>query len=301
MVIGLVKLAPNVGMRLTIEIMGKHLISVGAVLHNVVTLGAVCARHKLLIVMCLGLTERLPSLAPASVKDLTVANEKLRDNALLLILISKANAHSRGLYGNVLHLNAVLVDVKASDKTLVPHLILSVAGEMEIALTVKDMTALKALKASDAMAVLTKYHVRAATNHLAASLHKSRRRIAAKLLTAVIDHNNTVGISLCLADVLHGLKLVEGSCALAVLKRIGIFMLTNVDDAHLDAVALKIHIFSGILIILAITRVSETDSVKLFKGIVCTLLAKVENVVVGKSAIGNARRLQSISGGLGTL
>jgi hypothetical protein len=291
MVIGLVKLAPNVGMRLTIEIMGKHLISVGAVLHNVVTLGAVCTRHKLLIVMCLGLTERLPSLAPTSVKDLTVANEKLRDNALFLILISKANAHSRGLYGNVLHLNAVLVDVKASDKTLVPHLILSVAGEMEIALTVKDMTALKALKTTDAMAVLTKYHVRAATNHLAASLHKSRRRIAAKLLTTVIDHNNTVGISLCLADVLHGLKLVEGSCALAILKRIGIFMLANVDDTDSDTVTFDIHILARVLVIVAVSSVSDANPVKLCQRIVGTLLAKIKYMVIGKRAITYACRL----------
>ena len=104
-----------------------------------------------------------------------------------------------------LNLNTVL-DVQLDEKCGKPAFgaIVACKAEVEITLTVNDMSAFKLLIATDAMAVLTKNNVCAAKYHFVAKVIESRRRVTAIFLTAVVDADEIITVFLGFSDVLHG-------------------------------------------------------------------------------------------------
>ena len=79
--------------------------------------------------------------------------------------------------------------------------------------------------------------INALTHALAVSLAGKAR--VNSISPGWIDNDYTVSARSCRADILNGIKFVEGSCAHSIVKRVGIFVLAYRNDSYLFAVFVK--------------------------------------------------------------
>jgi hypothetical protein len=230
MVPGIEKLTPDVRVCLAIKIMTEELHIVEIALKRRSCrgfyIGVVFTHAKI-----------VPTFFPLTVRKLGITRSKLKQELSVKLTLCKLDPLLVFGYrdGNefYVYLFRLGIYIEKHHKTRIPHLVVLLTlklYKMEIALTVKDMSSLKEFITTYAVTVLTEDGVRAATHHFATGFQQSGRGITALFFAAVINDDNHVGIPFCLSDIVHSFKLVKGTRAHSVFKRIGIFVLANVDN-----------------------------------------------------------------------
>ena len=152
-----IELAPYVGMRLAVEIVGKVMKFL---------LGIEGALGNLAVVRSVGVSaEVVPSVTPSAVGKLGVSLGKSREYLPCGITAGKVTSGGSA-YDRVEYDIDLFIYIQLYEKSLIPIRRFDlIVNEIKITLTVKNMRALILLVAADAVTVLGKHDVRAAMHH----------------------------------------------------------------------------------------------------------------------------------------